>query len=129
MSKAVLIARIVLGLIFVVFSANFFLGLFELPPPNEAAMAFMGALGATGYMMPLVKILELIPGLMLLAGFGVPLALVLLAPIVVNIFLVHVFLDTGGLAMGIIVLVLEIFLAWAYRDSFKGVLDFGAKPS
>ncbi len=129
MSKAVLIARILLGLIFVVFSANYFLGLFELPPPNDAAMAFMGALADTGYMMPLVKILELVPGLMLLAGFGVPLALVLLAPIVVNIVLVHVFLDTGGLPMAIIILVLQVFLAWAYRDSFKGVLNFTAKPS
>ena len=128
MSKAVLIARILLGIIFAFFGANYFLGLVEVPPPNEAAGSFMGALVATGYMFPIIKIIEIVGGVMLLAGFGVPLALLLLAPIVVNIVLLHVFLDTGGLPMSILVLVLEIFLAWAYRGSFKGVLNMGAAP-
>ena len=129
MSKAVLIARLLLGLIFVFFGLNYFFGFVELPPPNEAAGGFMGALAATGYMWPVIKIFEIVPGAMLLAGFGVPLALILLAPIVINILLLHVFLDTGGLPLSIIVLALEVFLAWAYRDSFKGVLNMGAKPS
>ena len=129
MQKAVLAARIVLGLIFVVFSANYVLHFVELPPPNEAAGAFMGALAATGYMFPVVKLVEFVGGALLLAGAYVPLALVLLAPIVVNIVLLHVLLDTGGLPLGILVLVLEVYLAWAYRDSFQGVLEMRARPS
>ncbi len=129
MSKAVLIARILLGFIFVFFGLNHFLGFVELPPPNEDALAFMGALGATGYMWPVVKIVEIVGGAMLMAGAWVPLGLILLAPIIVNIELLHVFLDTGGLPLGIIVLALEIFLAWAYRDSFAEVLNRTAGPS
>ena len=128
MQKAVLAARIVLGLIFLVFGANYFLHFIELPPPNEAAGAFMGALAATGYMFPLVKLVEIVGGILLLAGAYVPLALALLAPIVVNIFLLHALLDNGGLPLGVLVLVLEAYLAWAYRDSFKGMLDMRARP-
>lgn len=128
MSKAVLIARILLGLIFVVFSANYVLQFIPVEA-NEAAGAFMGALGGTGYMWPMIKIVEFIVGVMLLAGVFVPLALVLLAPITVNIVLLHLFLDTAGLPMGIVILALQVFLAWSYRDSFQGVLDMHARPS
>ncbi len=129
MQKAVLAARLVFGFIFAFFGANHFLHIVELPPPNEAALAFMGALGATGYMWPAIKLVEIAAGVLLLAGLYVPLALVLLAPIVVNIVLLHVFLDTGGLPMGILILVLQVFLAWAYRDSWVGILDMRAQPS
>jgi hypothetical protein len=129
MKKAVLAARVILGLVFVVFSLNYFSGFFELPPPSEPATNLMGALVGTGYLMTLVKIVELVAGVLLLAGVLVPLALTLLAPIVVNIILVHVFLDPAGLPIGILVLVLELFLAWAYRDSFRGVLEVRAQPS
>ena len=128
MSKAVLIARILLGLIFVVFGANYFLHFIPIQP-SESAGAFMGALTDTGYMWPAIKLTEIVGGAMLLGGFGVPLALVLLAPIIVNIVLLHVFLDTAGLPVAILVLVLEVFLARAYWGSFKGVLNMSAKPS
>lgn len=128
MQKAVLVARILLGLVFVVFSANYVLHFIPVEA-NDDAMAFMGALGATGYMWPVIKLVEFVSGALLLAGVFVPLALVLLAPIVVNIVLLHVFLDTAGLPVAILVLVLQVFLAWSYRDSFAGVLDMHAKPS
>ena len=127
MHKAVLAARIILGLIFVVFSANYVLKFIPIEA-NDAAMAFMGGLGSASYMWPLIKITEFVGGAMVLVGKCVPLGLTLLAPIVVNIVLLHVFLDTAGLPMSIIILVLQVFLAWAYRDSFKGVLDANAKP-
>ena len=128
MKTAVLIARILLGLIFVVFSANYVLHFIPIEA-NEAGGAFLGALAASGYVFPAIKIIEFVCGVLLLAGVLVPLALTLLAPIVVNIALYHFCLDTAGLPMVILLLVLEIFLAWSYRGSFSGVLEVKAKPS
>ena len=128
MQKAVPIARILLGLIFVVFSANYVLKFIPVET-NEAGGAFLGALSATGYMLPTVKLVEFAAGVMLLAGVLVPLALLLLAPIVVNITFFHLFLDPAGMPVTILVLVLQIFLAWSYRGSFRNVLAMKAKPS
>ena len=127
MQKAVLIARILLGLVFVVFSANYVLEFID-PGPNEAAGAFMGALAATGYMFPVIKLVEFIVGVCLLVGRYVPFALTILAPITINIVLLHIFLDTAGLPIAIVILVLHVYLAWAYKSSFKGVCDMNAQP-
>ena len=129
MQKAVLGARIVLGLIFFVFGLNYFGKFLPLPELSEPAGAFMGALAASGYMFPLVKITEIVGGLMLLVGMYVPLALILLAPIVVNIFLFHLFLDPAGMAISVLLVALEGFLAWAYCDSYSGVLKAKATPN
>ena len=129
MQKASVVARVVLGLIFAVFAANYFLHLFELPPPNEQGGAFMGALMGTGYVFPVIKVVELVAGVLLIVGVLVPLSLTLLAPIVVNIVLFHLILDPGGMPLGILILVLELFLAWAYRESFRGVLELRANPT
>lgn len=118
MKKAQLAARILLGLIFVVFGANGFLNFIPMPPPPAQGGAFLGALFATGYMFPMIKGLEIVAGLMLLSGFLVPLALLLLAPIVVNIFLYHTILDPSGAALAIAVTVLEAFVAWTVREKF-----------
>ncbi len=128
MSKLVLIARILLGLIFTVFGLNGFLHFIPLPEMTGSAATFMGGLAAAGYFFPLLKVVEILSGLMLLAGRFVPLALTLLASIVLNIFLYHVTLDSSGLPMAVAVLVLEIFLAWSYRSSFSGVLNANAQP-
>ncbi len=129
MSKAVTTARIVLGLIFVVFSANYVLQFMPQPELPEKAGAYLGALAATGFMFPLIKLTEFVGGLLVLVGRGVPLGLTLLAPVIVNIVSFHLFLAPGGLPVGLVALLLELFLAWAYRDAFSGVLDFGARPS
>jgi uncharacterized membrane protein YphA (DoxX/SURF4 family) len=121
-------ARVLLGLIFFVFGLNGFLQFMPTPEMNEAASSFMGALLATGYLMMVEKAVEVVAGLMLLTGKFVPLALVLLAPLSVNILLFHLFLDMGGLPIAIVVVLLNVFLAWAYRDSYRGVLRANAKP-
>lgn len=129
MQKAVQGVRILQGLIFTVFGLNGFLDF--LPPPEapEAGTAFLGALAATGYMFPVIKLVEIIGGVMLLAGRFVPLGLTLLAPIIVNIFLFHLFLDPANMVIAVVVLIFEIFLAWAYRGSFSGVLAVNARPT
>ena len=129
MDKATLGIRLLLGLIFTVFGLNGFFNFLPPPEVNEGAGAFLGALAATGYMFPAIKLVEVVGGVLLLANFMVPFALTILAPIVVNIALFHIVLDTAGLPVALAVLVFEIFLAWAYRGSFRGVLAAKAKPS
>jgi hypothetical protein len=114
--------RIGLGLVFTVFGLNGFLQFLPHPPMPEAAGNFIGALAATGYMFPLIKGTEVVSGLLLLSGRYVPLALTLLAPVIVNIVLFHLALAPAGMALPLIVLALEIYLAWVHRAAFRGVL-------
>lgn len=131
MAKLPLIARILLGLMFLVFGLNGFFNF--MPPPDlpQPAMDLMGALAATGYFLVVLKIVETLCGFLLLIGRYVPLALVLLAPVVVNIVLFHIFLapNLGAMLPGLIALVLGIYLAYAYRDNFRGVLEAQAEPA
>jgi len=113
------VARYLLGTTFFVFGLNGFLNF--IPPPAEgipaAAAAFGGALAQTGYMFPLIKGTEVLAGALLLANRWVSLALVLLAPIVVNIIAFHAFL-APGLGIPLVLLVLGSFLAWTRRATF-----------
>jgi uncharacterized membrane protein YphA (DoxX/SURF4 family) len=131
MRKMVLVARILLGLIFTVFGLNGFFNFIPVPENlPEAVTNFMGAMMATGYMLTLIKATETACGILLLIGRCVPLALTVLAPVVVNILLFHIFVAPGleNLAVPLVILVLGIYLAYAYRSSFAGVLNPNAKP-
>lgn len=122
-SKMPLIARLLLGLIFFVFGLMGLLRLLPTPPDlPERLMTFNKGLEATVYFMPFLKLTETICGLLLLSGWFVPLALVVLAPIVLNIFLVHAFLAPSGLPLAIIIGLLMIYLAFfsaPYSPSVK----------
>lgn len=125
------IARILMGLMFFVFGLNGFLNF--IPPPKEGmpegAMAFAGAMMKTGYLMQLIKGTEVIVGLLLLLNRFVPLALALIAPVVVNIVAFHAFLAPSGLCMAIVILFLELYLAWAYRAAYRPMLAARVTPS
>lgn len=115
MNKLPMIARILLGLIFFVFGLNGFFNFIpmgDMPPMSEKATAFMNGLMGTGYFFPFLKGTEVICGLLLLIGAFVPLALVVLAPIVVNIILVHTILIPSGLPMTILITVLMVYLSF-----------------
>lgn len=127
--KLTTIARIALGLVFTVFGADGFLQFLPHPPMPAEAGAFMGALLATGYMLPLLKMVELGAGLLLLSNRHVPLALLLLAPVIVNITAFHVFLAPGGLVMAALVVAMAIYLAWTHRASFAPVLMARPAPA
>lgn len=123
-----LIARILLGLTFFVFGLN---GFFHfIPQPKDAmpqgAMDFFGALIKTNYMIPLIFTAQMLGGALLLLNRFVPLALTLLAPVIVNIILFHLFLAPSGIPVATVVLVLELFLAWRYRSAFRPMLAFKA---
>lgn len=111
-------ARLLLGLIFFVFGLNGFFHFIPQPPAPPAAAAFGGALAATGYMFPLIKGVEVATGVLLLAGRFVPLALTLLAPVVVNIVAFHLFLAPSGLALPVVIVALGVYLAWTYREVY-----------
>lgn len=117
-------ARILAGLIFFVFGLNGFLNFIPQPktPMPDGASAFAGALMKTGYMMPLVMGTQLIVGVLLLLNRFVPLALVLIAPIIVGIVSFHLFLAPSTMAPGIVVGLSEIYLAWSYRSAFRPML-------
>ncbi len=93
------------------------------PPPPEVGAKFLGALFETGYIFPIIKTIEVVAGLALLAGVFVPLALLLLAPIVVNIVLYHLILAPAGAPLVILILVLQLVVAYSYKEKFASVLE------
>ena len=119
MEKAKTAARIIFGLIWVVFGVNFFLHFIPQPPPPEQAMNFLSGLMANPLFFPLMKVAEIACGVMLLANLAAPLALVILAPITLNIFLYHVVLDPAGAGLAVVMIAIHVFLGYAYFNSFK----------
>ena len=120
MKIAVTVARILLGLVFFIFGLNGFLHFMPNPPPTPAAGAFFGALIGTGYMFGLIFGTQVLGGLLLLLNAAVPFALVILAPVIVNIIAFHIYLSPVPmqLAIAFIVAALELFLVWYYRANF-----------
>ena len=92
-------------------------------------MAFAGALVKTGYMMQLIALTQLVVGALLLANRFVPLALALIAPFIVNSAAFHLFLEPTGRPLAGAVSVLEIYLAWEYRELFRPMLAMRAAPT
>jgi uncharacterized membrane protein YphA (DoxX/SURF4 family) len=120
------VARFLLGTVFFVLGLNGFLNFIPQPPPATipaGAAAFGAAMLHTGYLFQLLKGTEVIAGIALLANRWVPLALAMLAPIVINIFAFHAFLAPGEIGVAVVVLALELYLAWAYRAAFKPMLN------
>ncbi len=120
MKSAALIARILLGLIFLTFGLNGFLHFIPMPPPTGTAGQYMGALFVSKLLV-VVFLLELIPGVLLLVNRYVPLALTLLGPVIVNIFLFHALMAPSGLPLALVVVVLWGLVAWSVRPAFAGL--------
>jgi len=122
MKVLIIIARVLLGLVFVVFGFNAFLHFINMPPPEGLAGDFMKALFASHYFF-VVAFLQIAGGAVcLICSRCVPLGLMLLGPVIVNILLFHIFLDPKGLPLAIVVSVLSLFLLRAYRQAFAGII-------
>jgi len=122
MKIIVIIARVLLGVMFVVFGSNAFLHFIPMPPPPPGpAGDFSKALFASGYLY-VVAGLQVVGGALLLLGRFVPLGLTLLGPVIVNILLFHIFLEHSGLLLAVLVSALALFLLWAYRRAFAGLV-------
>ena len=122
MKIVVIIARVLLGLMFVVFGLNIFLHFIKTPPQPEGLAADFGkALFASHYIY-VVGALQVAGGLLCLIGRFVPLGLTLLGPVIVNILLFHIFLAPSGLPMAAVASVLALIVLWGYRASFAGLV-------
>jgi putative oxidoreductase len=124
MGKLPLIARLLLGAIFLVFGLNGFLNFIHTPPMPERAGAFIHGLLSTGYFFSFLKSTEVVCGALLLIGVFVPLALVVLAPIVINIILFHLFLAPSGLPLAGVIGALMIYLglfSTPYSDTLRKI--------
>lgn len=123
MRIATIIIRVLFGLLFVFASGTYFLDLVPEPELVGNMKVFNEGIIAAGYLMPLVKTVELICGLAFLTGRFVPLATVVIFPISVNILGVHTFLAPDGLAIAIFVIVANLFLAYRYWSHYQGLLE------
>jgi uncharacterized membrane protein YphA (DoxX/SURF4 family) len=122
MKIATIIARSLLGLIFVVFGSNVFLHFIPMPPPPEGpARDFTTALFVSHFLY-FVGALQIVGGLLLFTGRWTPLGLTLVGPVIVNILLFHALMAPAGLPLAIVVSVLALFLLWSYRRNFAGIL-------
>jgi len=117
-----IIARVLLGLVFVIFGSNAFLHFLPMPPlPQGVAGEYLHAFFASGYVY-FIGGFQVIGGLLLLIGRFVPLGLTILGAIIVNIWLFHILMAPEGLPTAIVVTILELFLVWRYRDAFRGIV-------
>ncbi|PYS72588.1 MAG: hypothetical protein DMF69_07195 [Acidobacteria bacterium] len=129
MRIAVLIARVLLGLIFVVFGLNGFLNFINMGPmPAGLAGQFVGALALSHYFW-VVSALQVIGGALLLMSLYVPLGLVLLGPVIVNIVLYHVFLNPSGALIAGVLVVLWLIVFYGYRRYFSQLFVQRASPT
>jgi hypothetical protein len=122
MKITIAIARFLLGLIFLVFGLNGFLHFIPSPPLCGVAGQFVGALFVSNYLV-VVFLLQIVSAILLLINRYVPLALTLLAPIIVNILLIHTLMAPSGLPLAIIVTVLWILVFLSVRSAFAGLLQ------
>ena len=116
-----MIARVLLGAIFLVFGLNGFFNFLPAPEVSGNAGKFISALAGSSY-ISVIKLLEVIGGALVLWGKYLPLGLVLLSPIIVNILLFHLFLAPDGLIVAIVVTLLDVFLIRAYWGHFKSIV-------
>jgi putative oxidoreductase len=128
MKVAVLISRILLGLIFVVFGLNGFLNFLHAPLPPGTAGQYMMSLAATHY-IHVIFLVQLIGGILLLAGQFIPLALVMLGPVIFNILLFHIFLLPAGLPPGLLAFLLWSIVFYSVRHAFAGIFVRTAGPT
>lgn len=120
MRIATLVARNLLGLMFLVFGLNGFLHFIPQPPPTGMALQYLTVMSMS-HIMVAVFLLQIIGGALLLANRFVPLGLVLLGPVIANILLYHITMAPAGIGPGLVTLILWLVVFYAVRTAFAGV--------
>ena len=117
------ILRMLLGVSLLIFGINKFIAFIPIFDMAPAAANFMESLNSTGYVLYVVASLELLIGGLLLFKKWVPFALILLAPIVVNILLFHLFLDVSGMFVAVFMLTITGVLIYKYWKSYTSLFQ------
>jgi putative oxidoreductase len=123
MKIAATIARYLLGLIFLVFGSNIFFHFIPAPPIPPGPMANFSSAMQESHYIYVVGLFQVVPAILLLINRYIPLALALLAPVIVNIISTHVFLSPSGLPAAAIVTILWILVFMRVRSSFDGIFE------
>lgn len=121
MRIAVVICRLLMGLVFVVFGLNGFLHFIPQPPNPPGLMSDFFRVMMESHYLVLPFTIQLLCGILFLAGQYIPLALVLIGPVIVNILMFHVLLAPAGIAPGLVVAILWCVVAYANRDALAGI--------
>ncbi len=122
MKIAMIIVRTLMGLLFLFASIVVLFNLVPKPELTGVVKTFNEGLDSVGFFWYLLKITELVCGLAFVVGRFVPLATVVIAPIIVNIFMFHAFIDRTGLPVAIFLVLANIFVAYYYRASYAPLL-------
>lgn len=121
MKKVNLVLQILLAFLLLFSGLNKFFGFLPMQPMPGSAGEFATALAATGYMMKMVAVVEVLVGTLLLLNKFVALSLIMLVPITVNIVAFHLFLDLQGIWGGAFVALVNVYLLIVYRAAYKGM--------
>jgi uncharacterized membrane protein YphA (DoxX/SURF4 family) len=119
MKVAIIITRLLMGGMFLFASIVVLFNLVPHPELSGKVKVFMDGIEATGYLLTTVKIFELLCGIAFIVGRFVPLATVVIFPIILNILMFHLFLDPSGLLIAILLMIGNLFLAYTYRAKYK----------
>ena len=122
MKIAVIVVRTLMGLLFLFASSVVLFKLVPQPELSGNVKLFMDGVNATGYLMTLIKVTELLCGIAFVTGRFVPLASIVIAPVIINIFLFHTFVDSSGLPTAIFLVLANSFLAYSNWDKYKPIL-------
>jgi hypothetical protein len=122
MRTASVIARYLAGVIFLIMGLNGFLHFIPFPPPAGTAAQFMGALYVSHYLW-VIFAFQVIAGVLLLVNRYVPLAVALLAPVIVNILTFHALMAPSGLPMALFVTLLWTVIFIDVRTAFSGLFQ------
>src|SRR4029079_4988511 len=127
MRTATTISRVLLGFIYLVFGLDYFFHFIPFEPNHRGKVAaFKAALVSVGYFYPMIKSIQIVGGLSLLINQYAPFFAVVLFPISLNVLLYHTILVPSGWLMGVLLIVPNLFLGYAYRKYYHGM--FVRKP-
>lgn len=120
--KVVFGLQLLAGLMLVVFGLNKFLHFISHPPMPEAMGMYMGALAKSGFIFPIVAVIEIIAGIAFLSNKYVSLMAVVLMPVMVNAFLAHLFLDPAGIGGSAFLMIVLIVIMLKNKDRYSEIL-------
>ncbi|MDB9786531.1 hypothetical protein OAB57_00350 [Bacteriovoracaceae bacterium] len=120
-------ARLIFGLAFLIFGLNGFLNFMPNPPMTPEAGSLIGAFAKTGYFFPMIKIVEMVVGLMFLTNMFAALAAILITPVLVGITTIHLFLNPAGIPIMIVLHLLHGLISIGYRNYYR--ILFNAKST